>query len=264
LDPYIRKNGRLKKFFYHKLIEDRNLNGAAFIHYTAQEEKQLAHDVLGLRSRAYTAPLGIDISEFELAPRDEALLRKYDFLNNKFVFLFLGRLHYKKGLDLLIKAFSKIVKRYKDVHLLIVGPDEGDYKHKIVQWIKEENIEDDVTFMGMLQGREKAEAFAISDVFVLPSYSENFGITVIEAMVSKVPVILSDNVNIASEVASSNAGIVIPCDVNKLSDAMAELYANQDLRASLSQHALTLVNEKFSWNVVIKNLVCMYEEAMQK
>jgi glycosyltransferase involved in cell wall biosynthesis len=262
LDPFIRKNGKLKKFFYHKLIENRNLNSAAFVHYTAQEEKELAHDELDLSSSAYVAPLGINISDFEKVLKDEAFHRKFEFLNNKFVFLFLGRLHYKKGLDLLVKAFSKMVKTYGNIHLLIVGPDEGKYQQKILQWIIEENIENDVTFLGMLSGKEKAEAYAISDVFVLPSYSENFGITVIEAMVSNVPVIISNQVNIAKEVSEAEAGIIIDCDVDQLRDAMGEIYKNEKLRESLRINGFDLVASKYSWSTNVKKIIEMYKEAI--
>lgn len=262
LDPYMRKNGKLKKFIYHQLIENRNLNGAAFVHYTALEEKQLAHDQLGLRSQAYIAPLGINPSAFEVAAKEEALSHRYAFLKDKFVFLFLGRLHYKKGLDLLIKGFSQINKQFAETHLLIVGPDEGGYKEKILQWIQEEGIEKAVTFMGMLQGKDKAEAFAAADAFVLPSYSENFGITVIEAMVSRLPVLISDQVNISTPIKEAEAGLVIQCEVGKLRDAMAVLYNQPDLRHRLVENATNLVNSTYTWDVAIKRLISMYEASI--
>src|SRR5205823_5894989 len=149
-------------------------------------------------------PNGIDLAEFDGADGIESLKDQLQ-LTGKFVVLFMGRLHYKKGLDLLIPAFARA--GIPDSVLLIAGPDDG-YLRQAKKLVAENNLADRVKFTGMLQGEQRISTLANADLFVLPSYQENFGIVAIEALAAGTPVIVSDQVNLWPEIVAAGVGAV--------------------------------------------------------
>jgi len=188
--PYTLAKKAWKKLPYFKLIARRDLQGAGAIHYTTEDELEKCHSLLGFRNKAVVVPNGVDLVEFNDLPPGEMLKDRYPELRNKKIILFLGRINWIKGLDILVQSFGMLKREKNDLHLLIVGNDENGYESKVRKWLMEEGVIDNVTFTGLLTGREKLEAYAGSDVFVLPSYSENFGMSVIEAMACGLPVII--------------------------------------------------------------------------
>jgi glycosyltransferase involved in cell wall biosynthesis len=129
----------------------------------------------------------------------------------------MGRIHPKKGTDILIEAFAKTLANDPQWHLVIAGPDETGWQPILEKLSKRLGISDRITWTGMLEGTAKWGALAASELFALPSHQENFGIVVAEAMACKLPVILSNKVNIWREVADHRAGLV--CDDNVESTA---------------------------------------------
>ncbi len=105
-----------------------------------------------------------------------------------------------------------MARRRQDVHLVIAGPDNEGWGARVRTWLGEEGVLSRTTFTGMLLGPDKFAVLRDASMFVLPSYSENFGLAVIEAMAAGLPVIISDKVNIWREVHAGGAGRVIPCD----------------------------------------------------
>ena len=259
LDPFIRKKGRIKKAIYHYLIENRNLNHAAAIQYTAVEEMRLAHEQLGIKSPALVIPLGLNIREYSNLPQKGLLKARYPSLQGKFVLLFLGRITPKKGLDLLLKAFYRLKTDHVDLHLLIVGPEDPGYGDKVREWVRNYGIEAQVTFTGMLKGTEKLSAFVDSDIFILPSYSENFGLTILEAMICGLPVITTNKVNIWREIRNSEAAEIIPCEANKLEQALAKLILYPDIRNKYASNGINLVKQKYDWNSVVDDYIHAYQ-----
>ena len=251
-----------KKWPYYTLIGKRDIQGAAAIHFTTEDELERCHPFLDLKYKAIIVPNGIDISEFDNLPETGRLKERYPFLNNKKVILFLGRIHWKKGLDLLAKAYGKVARERNDVHLLIVGPDEGKYERKLRQLLKIEGVLERVTFTGMLTGKEKLETYAGCTLFVLPSYSENFGMTVIEAMACGLPVVISDQVGIHREVAKDSAGLVVNCDSEQLAQAMIKLLDDTDLSQRMGENGRRLVNERFTLDKIATKMIEVYERVI--
>ncbi len=262
LDPYIFYHHRLRKRVYERLFERRNLEAAAAVHFTAYEELELARS-LGLRFKGVVVPLGVTLDSDE-TPVPEGMIRNYwPETRGKRILLFLGRLTYKKGLDLLVKAFGAIARRRDDVHLLIAGPDDENYGGFVEQWLKEERVAEKATFTGMLLGNKKAAALRGSDLFLLPSYSENFGIAVVEAMANGLPVVISNRVNIWREIREARAGEVVNCDAEELTRAVCALLDDEPLRRSVCAHGRTLVRERFTWEVAGKRLQEMYQQILR-
>ncbi|RJQ43497.1 MAG: glycosyltransferase [Nitrospiraceae bacterium] len=263
LYPYTLGKMGWKKLPYFKLITKRDLRSASAIHYTTEDELEKCHSYLGLRNKAVVVPNGIDISEFTSLPSPDILKARYPALSNKKVILFLGRISWKKGLDVLVKAFASVKKRRDDVHLLIAGNDEGGYVKKVRKWLKDEGISKDATFTGLLEGSAKLEAFAGSDLFVLPSYSENFGMAVIEAMACGLPVIISDQVGIYREVINAEAGVVISPDATELAKALANMLDDPDNNIKFKENSRKLVSERFTWDKISGQMMQIYESMIR-
>jgi glycosyltransferase involved in cell wall biosynthesis len=147
----------------------------------------------------------------------DEFITRWPVLRGKRLAISMGRIHPKKGTDILIEAFAKTLANDPQWHLVIAGPDETGLQPMLEKLSKRLGISDRITWTGMLEGTAKWGALAASELFVLPSHQENFGIVVAEAMACKLPVILSNKVNIWREVADHRAGLV--CDDNVESTA---------------------------------------------
>ena len=203
-------------------------------------------------------PLGIDLAEFASMPAPGRFRARYPEIGDKPFILFFGRVNFKKGLDILAKAFGVVARRRPDVHLVIAGPDNEGWGARVRTWLSEEGVLGRTTFTGMLLGPDKLAVLRDASLFVLPSYSENFGLAVIEAMAAGLPVIISDQVNIWREVEAGRAGRVIPCDPGALADQILELLANPDTAADLGRKGRALVQERYPWPRIGRSLAEAY------
>jgi glycosyltransferase involved in cell wall biosynthesis len=188
------------------------------------------------------------------------LREKFPKTHDKRIVLFLGRVCRQKGLDLLIKAFRKVVTLNGNVYLMIVGPEEKGYGERVRRWVSEESLGQYVTFVGPLYGRQKLAAYVDSDVFVLASYAENFGATVIEALACKRPVVISDRVNICDEIAGAEAGIVVNCSVESLANGIHRVLDDPNLAERLGKNGYELVKQKFTWDAALGHLIPIYRK----
>ena len=263
LYPYTISKKAWKKWPYYKLVAKRDLRGAAVIHYTTKDEAEKCHSFLGLKNQFIIIPHGLHLPEFDGLPTKGSLRDHYPALKDKKVILFLSRINWKKGLDILSKAYGKLARERKGVHLLIVGPDEGGYEEKVRGWLREEGVLERVTFTGMLKGKEKLEAFAGSDLFVLPSYSENFGMAVIEAMACRLPVIISNQVGIYREVQNAGAGLIVQPDNAALYSALIRLLDNNQEALDMGKRGREQVEEQFAIEKIADSMVGAFKGVIE-
>ena len=175
----------------------------------------------------------------------------------------LGRVTAVKGLDILAAAFALIAEQHEDARLAIVGPDIDGYAQEVRKRLSELGIAERAVFTDMLVGDEKLAALRDADIFALPSYSENFGMAVVEAMAAGLPVVISDQVKIWREVEGAGAGLVAPCDPAEFSQALRSLLVDLARRCRLGEAGRALVDEKFSWDVVMDQLLAGYARALK-
>ncbi|HVN27739.1 MAG TPA: glycosyltransferase, partial [Candidatus Binataceae bacterium] len=261
LDPFIYHRHRLRKIVYERLIENRNLERAAAVHFTAAEEMSLAQS-LGLKFRGVVVPLGVELPP-PSASREElraAFAGEWPQTRDKRIILFLGRLTQKKGLDLLVKAFGRLARARDDVHLFLAGPDDEGYGANVRQWLKDEGVAERATFAGMLEGARKEAALAAADVFVLSSYSENFGIAVIEALAAGVPAVISNKINIWRELHDADAAVVVNCNVDEVTAAISKVLDDAALARRLAAAGKKIVAEQFTWPIVADRMIAVYRE----
>ena len=265
LDPYLyTKSSRsvwLKRL-YERWFDIPNLHGAGAVHYTAEDERQRAA-FLGLRAPSFIIPNGIDWNRYTQLPTRGAF-RAALGLGDAPLVLFLGRLHPKKGLDLLIPAFEMIRRRIADAQLAIVGPENDRFGQQVRAWVAERGLTEAVHFIGHLDGADVIQAYVDADVFVLPSYTENFGMTVVEAMACALPVVISDQVNIHAEVAQSGAGLVTRCDAAEVAGTVAEILKDPDRSIAMGQAGRSAAQMQYSWPGIVATLSQEYEQVIQR
>ena len=146
-----------------------------------------------------------------------------------------------------------------DAHLVIAGPD-GGMRAKTEAWIDEYGLRARTTFTGMVTGQDKLDLLTDGDLFVLPSYSENFGISVIEASACGLPVAISDKVNLWHEIAAADAGWVTPAEPAPFRAAMQAALADRDGAREKGVRGRQLVADRFDWSRIGEALEDVYGE----
>lgn len=263
LDSFSLRKNRLLKYIYLALCEQRNLRGAALLHFACEEERGYLRE-RRLREKGVVIPLLTDSEELQNLPEYGLFRKRYFQLDGKKVILFLSRIDPKKGLDILVKSFAALARDRKDIALVVAGPDNSGFASAVRKRLRKERAAERVVFTGMLSGSDKLAAFRDSDIFVLPSYSENFGLAVAEAMFCGLPVVVSNRVGIHGAVARSHAGLVIEPGVTQLSSALAELLDNPALRRQMGANGRMLSQERFSWEKAATEMLSQYNKILQQ
>jgi len=212
LDPYFKKAfplKHLKKWVYWLLADYWMLRGAYRVLFTTTDESRLAEQSFWLhRWNGLVIPFGADRPPSNEAPLLASYYAAFPQMQNRRFLLFLGRIHRKKGCDMLIQSFVKYAALDPQLHLVMAGPDQQAWSAALKEIVAAAGLTERVHWPGMLSGDVKWGAFYASEAFVLPSHQENFGIAVAEAMACRRPVLLADKVNIAAEIAADGAGLM--------------------------------------------------------
>lgn len=265
IDPYMyRQSSRsvLLKRLYERWFDLPNLNAASAIHYTAKDERQCAA-FLNLRAPSFVVPNGLSWDHYAKLPERGAFRERLGIGDAPLV-LFLGRLNFKKGLDLLVPAFARVRERHPEARLAIIGPDNEGYGAKVRDWVSKYELNRAVHFVDYLHGDDVMQAYVDADVFALPSYTENFGMTVAESLACGTPVVISDQVNIHHEVAAAGAGLVTHCDVTEVAEALDVLLCDAPRRQAIGAAGRALVQRKWTWEVVACDLLVEYEKVIER
>jgi glycosyltransferase involved in cell wall biosynthesis len=211
LDPYFMRRfplKHLKKLLYWIAIETRNLELAEAVCFTSQEEMRVA--AMGFpfhgRFKRVVVPYGTIGPIGDSEALKQAFLAVCPEVACKRYLLFLGRLHPKKGCDLVLDAFAKTLPR--DLDLVMAGPDEVGWESELRARASRLGMADRVHWTGTLSGDVKWGAFYGAEGFILPSHQENFGIAVADALACGTIPLISDKVNIARDVEADGAAIV--------------------------------------------------------
>jgi len=211
LDPWFKRaypGKHAKKWLYWMAAERSVLRDAAAVLFTTQEESRLAPQSFPLlQARHEVLGYGLALDETARQARASDFLQRFAGLQGLRLLLFLGRLHPKKGCDLLIEAFATVAQQDLRLHLVMAGPAPADLLAALHSLVQQLGLVERVTFAGMLQGAEKWGAMRAAEAFVLPSHQENFGVAAAEALAMGVPALLSTQVNIWREVVSGGAGL---------------------------------------------------------
>ena len=241
-----------KKRIYLRLMEKTHLRDAAAIHFTSQEELTEASSILS-HERSAIISHGIDLPM--LIPDAKAVLHeRLNLPPREKIILYLGRLHAKKGLDLLLDAFQRL--KEQQTTLVIAGDGEPVFVEALDASIRKSNLATKIRRTGFVFGAEKNLLLQGADLFVLPSHHENFGYAVLEALAAGTPVLISERVALAREVQRHQLGIVTELDAASIAQAM-RFMLGQDQPAQSSQ-IRSFVEENYSWKTCSRSIVRLY------
>lgn len=257
LNSYGRTQRRpLLKRLSLKWIEGPLLRAATVVHFTSHDEQREAAEC-GVPMRGVVIPLGLEAP----AVADDTMVRsQFVVLQNARYLLFLSRLDAVKNVENLLLAFAQCLAHFPNTKLLIAGTGESNYVSSLVSLADALGFTDEVVWAGHIEGNLKASALAGAQLFVLPSFSENFGIAVAEALMAGVPCVLGKGVAIAADVVGAGAGIAVAPEPEAIAKGINSLLsANVDDHARMSANAAALARDKFSVEAMGRNLVALYE-----
>jgi glycosyltransferase involved in cell wall biosynthesis len=263
----LRRRGRLRKQLWIRLVERRTLARAAGLHATSEIEKEeirLLGGELGLQlPDIHVVPNGVDAARWDaargrrkLAPLVGAVLQRRPLL------LFLGRLSWKKGLDRLVSALALLSEQLPEVTLALAGNDEEGCWARLNRQAGREGVADNLKYLGFVQGDDKAALLHGADLLVLPSYSENFGNVVLEAMAAGLPVVVTPEVGLAGVVREHEAGVVVPGDPPRLAAALCGLLADASGLQAMGRRGAEAAARRFGWGAVAARMEEVYSELL--
>ncbi|NES86614.1 MAG: glycosyltransferase [Moorea sp. SIO2B7] len=258
LDPAdLQKKQQLKQV-YGLLLERPNLAGAAGVHFTSEQECKIS-ERFGAKTNDLVIPLGVDLPQNlpELGNRRHQL----EIPRNIPLLLYMSRIEPKKGLNLLIPALETLLEEGLDFHFVLAGsnPQDPEYESKIKKQIQVSKLAKHTTITGFVSGELKLGLLQDADLFVLPSYYENFGIAVAEAIAAGTPVVISDQVHIWEEIEKAEAGWICSCEVNDLRDKLRLALQDGITRKQKGLNARKLALEKYSWSAIAKEMIKVYQ-----
>ncbi len=260
LDPWSLKQKSVRKRLFWHLGVKQTLAGAAAIHYTSDEERRLAEAGLGL-SGGVVVPNGIDLSFIER--KVEPFATRRPEIGHRPYVLALSRIHPKKGFELLIESFAALKRRgLSDAwRLVFAGAGEPEYVDQLKSQARRNGLNGDAVFVGWLDGASKCAALKDASLLVMPSYQENFGISLIEAMAYGVPVLVSPHVNLAPEIEKAGAGWIAALSMEELTRTLAEALGGERERKHRGEKARALA-QNFASPIVAERLLDLYRSVI--
>ncbi len=236
-----------KKRLALRLCYKRMLNGAAFLHVLNIDEVS-AIEPLDVRSPKLVIPNGVFSEEFDPLPEYGRFRQRIALPPGRRYILFLSRLHFKKGLDILAMAFAAISETFPEVDLVVAGPDggaEGDFMSLVQKF----DIGHRVHLTGAIYGATKIEAMVDADCFCLPSRQEGFSMAITEALACGTPVVITDQCHFP-EVGAADAGIIVPVDPVEVANALAVVLSDRGQAQRMGQNGRRMVLEQFTWPTI--------------
>jgi glycosyltransferase involved in cell wall biosynthesis len=250
----------LKKQLYLAMIGNRVLKEAACLHVASQKEAEGCLKA-GLQTPITIIPNGIDPKAFEALPHPSEAEDQWPILKGRRVILFLSRISREKGLDQCIPAMRDLLNigGFRDTLLVIAGPDHKGYLAKLKDLLAFYELEQFVFFPGMVHGREKLALYRRADIFVLPSYSESYGIVVAEALASGTPVVTTTGTP-WKELVDTDTGRWVAPERGPLAEALRELLEmSSQTRKTMGQRGRKMVFEKYTWQSAARKLQTVYQ-----
>ena len=260
LEPWALVHKGYKKQLYFSLLEKPSLQRASTIHMLATLEAKRI-EPLALKTPLVVVPNGVHRHDFDKPCSAEVFYQKFPAVRHKTLIIFLGRIDPKKGLDLLAPAFAAAYSKFPETHLIIAGQDNIGFLPTAQSYFKLAGCADAVTFTGMLSGAVKYAALAAASIYVAPSYSEGFSMSVLEGMAAGLPCVITTGCNFpeAEEVSE-----IVDIDATQIGNALVRLLQNPERAESMGDRAREFILGNYTWDQVAGKLVAMYGQIINK
>jgi glycosyltransferase involved in cell wall biosynthesis len=260
LDPADLQKKKILKQLYAAVLEGPNLKAAAAVHFTSAQEAATSMR-FGATTTDWIYPLGVQLPEPKGNPR-----AKYNLDQPWPIVLFMSRIDPKKGLDLLIPALEQIAQELSPFYFVLAGgnPQDPTYEKQIRDRLTHSTLADRTRPLGFVSGSDKTALLAAADLFVLPSYYENFGIAVAEAMHVGTPVLISDQVHIHNDISQSQSGWVCECSIESLVQNLRLALSDEVDRSQRAQNAQTYAKTHYNWSIIAPQLIQAYQTLTKK
>lgn len=242
------------------LLEGPALRAAAAVHFTSGAEEHEAAQ-WGMPMRGVVVPLGIESAQVDDA---ELIRANFPALGRSPYLLYLSRLDPKKNVEGLLHAMAMLRPNFPDLRLLVAGSGGPEYVTRLQAMAVQLGVENQTVWAGHIDGKLKASALAGAELFILPSYSENFGIAAAEGLMAGLPCVLGQGVAIAAEVAAAGAGLAISPDPASIAAGLQQVLSDEPARVEMGIAALRLAQERFSAKAMGSNLVALYSEILKR
>jgi glycosyltransferase involved in cell wall biosynthesis len=260
LHPWSFAHGRIRKALAYRLIEARTLQGARFIHTTSDEETRIV-SALGVAANIVMIPNGVEAAVPEPPAAVGEFRRRIAAGSADFVLLFLGRLHPKKGLDVLIDAFRIALRTHPHLVLALAGSGDAAYVAHLRNATLDLQEQRRIVFPGFLDGEARRLALASADAFVLTSHSENFGLSVGEAMAAGLPVVVSRECP-WQQIEEWHAGFWVENTAAAIATAIGRLAENPKAARVMGENGRLAVGRALDWNTLAVNMLRAYRSAL--
>ena len=232
-------------------------NADAVIAVTNLEKK--FYTKFGIKDkRVYIIPPGIDLDSYK-KPNIKEFKNKFDIPDNAPLLLFMGRRNYEKGIFHCIYALKYLIRRFKDIKLMIAGPTTREYLHNIEKIPSK--LKNHIIDLGLIDGNTKTDALASCNVFILPSLDDAFGIVYLEAWVFKKPVIGVLGGNVEGLIDNNINGVLVPFkNIKKLALKIENLLKNDKIREELGQNGYEKLNNNYLLEITNKKMLKLYQK----
>lgn len=245
----------LKKKFFFNLFEHANIQGSRALHFTTRQEQEEVKSVVQ-NSDSYITPLGLNILP-SIPDAHQKLCQIYQISDSVPIILFLSRFHRKKGLEALIDSLGHL--KGTPFNLLLAGSGPADYVKSLKDRVQNVGISNKTQFVGFVSGYQKQLLLQGSDIFTLTSFSENFGIAVLEAMASGLPVIVTPGVALSDIVTKNQLGFVPDLSTQEITAAISRFLQNPDEAKQMGKRARKFIQENYTWDKIATDLIEVYQ-----
>jgi poly(glycerol-phosphate) alpha-glucosyltransferase len=258
LEPWAMNNSRSKKRLAGWLFENKNLRAADCLHALCAAEANHFRS-LGLTNPIAIMPNGVDLKTLQPLPDRDDITERFPELKNRRRVLFLARLHPKKGLENLLRAWQKAGTDSADWCLMIAGSGDPVYEEQLRALVRDFSLGKNVFFLGPVYGSDKARALAAADVFVLPSFSEGFSMAILEAAAVGLPVLLTPECNFP-ELVTAGAALEMAAEVEGITLGLKQMLKfSDDQRIEMGRRGMKLVEQSYTWSAITRQMLETYQ-----
>jgi glycosyltransferase involved in cell wall biosynthesis len=261
LEPWALAYKIWKKKLYFNCLEKPALQKASAIQMLASTEAEGIKN-LHLKPPVVIVPNGIHREDFASLPEPEIFYHQFPETKNKRLIIFLGRIDPKKGLDLLAPAFAQAYQKFPDTHLIIAGIDNTGFLPTAQSYFINAGCSHAVTFTGMLTGSIKYAALAAAKIYVAPSYSEGFSMSVLEGMAAGLPCVITTGCNFP-EAGEAEVARIVNIDVGSIAKAIIQLLEDDQKAKNMGDRARQFILDNYTWDKILLKMISVYENIIQ-